>query len=62
LKKLADFKLHYENPLFTIKNPESEKGLGCEFWIGSHSEKPRVLSLAFKNIDFCDVKFWESVE
>lgn len=58
LRKLADFKNYYEKPLYKIWDRINDKRLGCEFWIGSGSTSPKVLSLFCRNVDFCNHTFW----
>jgi hypothetical protein len=58
LRKLADFKNYYEKPLYKIWDHINDKRLGCEFWIGSGSTSPKVLSLFCRNVDFCNHTFW----
>lgn len=58
LRKLTDFKCYYQNPSHKIYDSFNQKRLGCEFWISSSAKPPSVLSLAYRNIDFCDREFW----
>ena len=58
LRKLANFNDYYQNPRFQIWDAINHKRLGCEFWIGSAIEKPNVLSLFCRNIDFCNHEYW----
>jgi hypothetical protein len=58
LRKLADFTHYYDHPRHKIWDSVNDKRLGCEFWIGSASEKPRVLSLVCRNVDFCNDNYW----
>lgn len=60
LRKLPDFKQYYDNPRYKIWDTINSKRLGCEFWIGSFREMPRILSLAYRNVDFCNPGFWEN--
>jgi len=60
LRNLADFKNYYEKPLYKIWDRINDKRLGCEFWIGSGSTSPKVLSLCYRNVDFCNPAFWHS--
>ena len=57
LRKLADFKYYYENPLYLVHNTY-DKRLGCEFWISSGSVAPQVLSVYCRNVDFCNNNYW----
>lgn len=59
LRKLADFNIYYDNPLYKMWDRINDKRLGCEFWIGSGREEPRVLSLVCRNVDFCNHNFWK---
>jgi hypothetical protein len=58
VRKLAGFTKYYENPHYKIWDKINDKRLGCEFWIGSSRETPRISSLAYRNIDFCNPVFW----
>jgi len=58
VRKLAAFTKYYENPHYKIWDKINDKRLGCEFWIGSSKETPRISSLAYRNIDFCNPVFW----
>jgi hypothetical protein len=58
LRKLEDFNHYYDNPRYRITDTINDKRLGCEFWIGSGKEKPRLLSLVCRNVDFCNEKYW----
>lgn len=58
LRTLADFHTYYEHPRFNIGDRVDFKRLGCEFWISSGQEVPRVISLAYRNVDFCNPAFW----
>ncbi len=58
LRTLVDFNDYYEKPLY---QPSDNKRLGCEFWISSGSEMPRLLSLFCRNVDFCNSNFWENI-
>jgi hypothetical protein len=60
LRKLADFTHYYGHPSYKISDAVNDKRLGCEFWIGSASEKPRVLSLVCRNVDFCNDNYWRN--
>jgi hypothetical protein len=60
LRKLADFNSYYNNPRYRIWDRINDKRLGCEFWIGSGKEKPRVLSLFCRNVDFCNHEYWRN--
>lgn len=60
LRKLPDFKWYYDNPQYKIWDAYHYKRLTCEFWIGASKEKPSVLSLAYRNVNFCDPAFWNS--
>jgi hypothetical protein len=60
LRKLTDFIQYYENPRYKIWDAIYNKRLGCEFWISSGREKPRVLSLFCNNVDFCNHSFWRN--
>lgn len=60
LRKLADFNYYYEHPLYQIWDAFQSKRLGCEFWISSGREKPRVLSLFCRNVDFCNHEYWRN--
>jgi len=59
LRRLSDFKYYYQNPSHQISDVFNKKRLGCEFWISSCEKPPSVLSLAYKNIDFCNQEFWK---
>ena len=59
LRTLPDFADYYEHPRYQIWDPINDKRLGCEFWIGSGREAPRVLSLACRNVDFCNWDYWK---
>ena len=59
LRKLADFNIYYDNPLYSMWDRINDKRLGCEFWIGSGRDEPRVLSLVCRNVDFCNHNFWK---
>lgn len=59
LRTLVDFNIYYERPLY---HPQDDKRLGCEFWISSGCKEPRLLSLHCRNVNFCDVNFWEQLE
>ncbi|MCB9267668.1 MAG: class I SAM-dependent methyltransferase [Lewinellaceae bacterium] len=58
LRKLPDFGHYFDHPRYHIWDAVHNKRLGCEFWIGSAREKPRLLSLAYRNVDFCNPGFW----
>lgn len=58
LRKLADFNNYYDKPIYKIWDRINDKRLGCEFWIGSGSTSPKVLSLFCRNVDFCNQTFW----
>ena len=59
LRKLSDFKCYYQNPSHKIQDSFNQKRLGCEFWISSSQKAPSVLSLVYRNIDFCNQEFWK---
>ena len=59
LRKLAKFEQYYQHPRFQIWDAVNHKRLGCEFWIGSASEKPNLLSLYCHNVDFCNNEYWK---
>lgn len=58
LRKLADFKYYYDHPPYSMGDPINSKRLGCEFWISSGKEAPKVLSLFCRNVDFCNASYW----
>jgi len=58
LRKLADFKYYYDHPRYQIWDGIESKRLGCEFWISSGKELPRILSLFCRNVDFCNPAYW----
>ena len=58
LRTLADFNYYFDHPLYQIWDNINYKRLGCEFWISSGSRQPRVLSLVWRNVDFCNPLFW----
>ncbi|MFZ4477585.1 MAG: hypothetical protein ACOYPR_20490, partial [Saprospiraceae bacterium] len=58
LRQLPDFATYYDNPCYLINDTVDQRRLGCEFWIGSATKSPRILSLAFHDVDFCDHNFW----
>ena len=58
LRQLPDFATYYDNPCYLINDTVNQRRLGCEFWIGSATKSPRILSLAFHDVDFCDHNFW----
>ncbi len=58
LRKLAPFKQYYDNPRYPIWDAVYNKRLGCEFWISSGQQPPKVLSLFCRNEDFCNDGFW----
>jgi hypothetical protein len=60
LRKLANFKQYYDNPRYQIWDRIENKRLGCEFWISSVRETPRILSLVCRNVDFCNHEFWRN--
>lgn len=60
LRTLTDFKTYYENPVDPLATGANR--LSCEFWIGSAPEPPRVLSLACRNVDFCNPAYWRERE
>ena len=62
LRTLTDFASYYEHPRYQLWDAINAKRLGCEFWIGSGREPPRVLSLVCRNVDFCAAEFWHSSE
>jgi hypothetical protein len=59
LRRLVNFDEYYQNPRFQIWDAINHKRLGCEFWIGSAIEKPNVLSLFCRNVDFCNEDYWK---
>ncbi len=60
IRQLEDFNHYYENPRYKIWDAVNDKRLGCEFWIGSGSKKPRLLSLYCRNVDFCNQNYWRN--
>ncbi|MFD1875734.1 class I SAM-dependent methyltransferase [Hymenobacter bucti] len=60
LRKLADFAPYYAHPCYRIWDVINDKRLGCEFWIGSSSHSPRILSLVCRNEDFCSEEYWRA--
>lgn len=60
IRKLADFRQYYDNPRFQLWDAFNNKRLGCEFWIGSYRDQPKVLSLYCKNVDFCNHAYWNN--
>jgi hypothetical protein len=52
LRSLTDFTLYYDNASTHIRDPFDNRRFNCEFWIGSGRERPRVLSVFCKNVDF----------
>lgn len=58
LRKLADFKYYYNHPRYRTGGSIESKRLGCEFWISSGKELPRMLSLYCRNVDFCNSAYW----
>jgi hypothetical protein len=60
VRSLADFAHYYDHPAYQIWDPINDKRLGCEFWIGSSREMPHVLSLVYRNVDFCNHDFWNN--
>lgn len=59
LRTLTDFEYYYEHPQYQIWDAINSKRLGCEFWISSAPKMPRLLSLAYRNVDFCNKAFWQ---
>ena len=59
LRKLSDFKLFYDTTCYPIWDPCDSKRLSCEFWISSCRDRPRVLSVFCKNVDFNSNGFWK---
>jgi hypothetical protein len=60
LRTLADFRSYYDHPRYAIWDAINDKRLGCEFWLGSGSGPPHVLSLVCRNEDMCNSSFWAS--
>ena len=60
IRQLEDFNHYYENPRYYVWDAVNDKRLGCEFWIGSGSRRPKLLSLHCRNVDFCDQNYWQS--
>lgn len=60
LRRLPDFNYYYNNPRYRIWDQVNSKRLGCEFWIGSRYEKAKILSLVYRNEDFCNAEFWKN--
>jgi hypothetical protein len=58
LRNLADFTQYYDNPRYKIWDAVESKRLGCEFWISSGSQAPRIQSLVCRNVDFCNPLYW----
>lgn len=58
VRKLVDFDYYYEHPRYQIWDAVNNKRLGCEFWISSAREKPKVLSLYCQDVDFCNHAYW----
>jgi len=52
IRRLANFNHYYDNPRFNIYDHIDNKRLGCEFWISSCRDRPKVLSLFCNNVDF----------
>lgn len=61
LRRLAAFQSYYDNPRYKIWDRINDKRLGCEFWIGSAPQRPRVLSLFCRNVDFCNPDYWKNI-
>lgn len=61
LRTLKDFEQYYKNPQYHVRDVFDARRLGCEFWIGSASKKPRLLSLAYRNASFTRSSFWEKL-
>lgn len=60
LRTLTDFETYYQNPVDPLATGANR--LSCEFWIGSAPEPPRILSLACRNVDFCNPAYWRERE
>jgi hypothetical protein len=60
VRTLADFEYYYDHPHYQIWDAVHNKRLGCEFWISSSPNEPRMLSLAYSNVDFCNPEFWRN--
>jgi hypothetical protein len=60
LRNLADFSHYYDHPRYQIWDSISNKRLGCEFWISSGKQGPRVLSVFCRNVDFCNAAYWRN--
>lgn len=60
LRKLPAFDHYYDNPRYRVPDGINARRLGCEFWIGSARERPKILSLAYRNEDFCNAAFWRN--
>jgi hypothetical protein len=58
LRTLADCETYYKDPRYQDSGAFIDERLGCEFWISSGSTAPNVLSLAYRNANFCDPEFW----
>lgn len=58
LRTLSEFNHYYLNPPFKIWDAINDRRLGCEFWIGSGSRKPNLLSVFCRNVDFCNPNYW----
>ena len=61
LRKLQEFNHYYEHPRYRIWDAIESKRLGCEFWISSGREVPKVLSLFCSNVDFCNQAYWKNM-
>jgi hypothetical protein len=59
VRSLAPFDDYYHNPRYS-PTLENSLRLGCEFWIGSGSRTPRILSLACADQDFTHPAFWSN--
>ena len=59
IRRLPDFQYYYDHPRYQIWDSHHSKRLSCEFWIGSASRKPKILSLKYRNVDFCNPSFWK---
>ena len=60
LRKLEDFRQYYDNPRYKIGDHIDNRRLGCEFWISSGRETPRLVSLNCRNVDFCNQEYWRA--
>lgn len=58
LRKLTEFRHYYDHPRYRIWDAINSKRLGCEFWISSGKQPPKVLSLFCRNVDFCNHGYW----